>query len=84
MRPFLILLEEYPYEKIARTKTRDTEHSEHSGKHTRKIKQTGLGLGFLLVVFIFTLPLLGSPESSGVSRRVSVFRVLVHAMRNYL
>ena len=56
MRPFLILSEEYPYEKIACTKTRNTEHSERSGKHTRKIKKKGLKLRFLLVVFIFTLP----------------------------
>lgn len=40
---------------IARAITRNTEDSEHSAKHTRKIKQTGLGSGFLLVVFNFIL-----------------------------
>lgn len=40
---------------IARAITRNTEDSEHSAKQTRKIKQTGLGSGFLLVVFNFIL-----------------------------
>ena len=53
---FLFVWKSIPRKKSHVLKPRNTEHSERSGKHTRKIKQTGLGFGFLLDVFIFILP----------------------------
>ena len=53
MRPFLILLEEYPYEKTVCTKTKNTEHSEHSGTTHEKNKTNRVRVRFSVSRFHF-------------------------------
>ena len=50
---FLFVWKKYPQEKIARTKTRNKEHSEHSGTYTRKIKTNRVRVWFPVSRFHF-------------------------------